>query len=356
VTAGPDHLSSPEALKSALGALEPADLVLLAAQALRVGSLDHAAAICEAHGGAEPALRLTHAAALFGLGQQARAIGLVDEVLAERPEHLLALFYRAQMAQHAGDTARATELLLRVLARWPDFPGAHGALASVRLPGPPYRDVLRRLHELLRPRTYLEIGVETGATLAFAQAAERAIGIDPDASKLRRDLVPACARVFHETSDAFFERTTREQALGESGVDFAFIDGMHWFEYALRDFIHVEAWSQHNGVIVLHDCLPIFPPTASRERRTKFWVGDVWKVVVILREYRPDLRVKIVATAPSGLCVVRGLDPTSSVLADRLDEIVGRYRDLPYPAGALETPEGFELVPASDAGLREALS
>jgi predicted O-methyltransferase YrrM len=331
-------------------------LVLLAAQALRVGSLDYAAAICETHDGEpEAALRLTHAAALFGLGEHARAITLVDEVLAQTPEHLAALFYRAQMAQHAGDAARATELLLRLLGRFPDFPGAQGALASLRLPGPPYRDVLRRMHELLKARSYLEIGVETGATLAFAHAAERAIGIDPDASKLRRDLVPACARLFHETSDAFFERMTREQALGDSGVDFAFIDGMHWFEYALRDFIHVEAWSNPDGVIVLHDCLPIFPLTASRERRTKFWVGDVWKVVSILREHRPELRVKIVATAPSGLCVVRGLDPSSRVLVERLDAIIERYRELPYPVSALQTPDGFELVPPNDAGLGEAL-
>jgi hypothetical protein len=331
-------------------------LVLLAAQALRVGSLDYAAAICATYGGPpEPALTLTHAAALFGLGEHARAITLVDGVLAQQPSHLAALFYRAQMAQHGGDGAHATELLLSVLQRFPDFPGAQGALASLRLPGPPYRDVLRRLHELVRPRSYLEIGVETGATLAFAHAAERALGIDPDAAKLRRDLVPACAQVFHETSDAFFARHSRQQALGQHRLDLAFIDGMHLFEYALRDFLHVEAWSDPGGVVVLHDCLPLFPLCASRERQTKFWVGDVWKVVSILREHRPDLRVKIIATAPSGLCIVRGLDPGSRVLAERLEQIVERYRDLPYPVGALETPAGFELVPANEAGLRAAL-
>ena len=356
MTAGSDYLSSPEALKAALDGLPAADLVLLAAQALRVGSLDYAAAICETEAGeAAPALQLTHAAALFGLGHHARAITLVDGVLARQPGHLAALFYRAQMAQHAGDPERASALLLAVLERFPDFPGAQGALASVRLPGPPYRDVLRRLHELLQPRTYLEIGVETGATLAFAQAAKSAIGIDPDPSKLRRELLPACARVFHETSDAFFARQTRAQALGAERLELAFIDGMHWFEYALRDFMHVEAWSEPNGVVLLHDCLPIFPLCASRERRTKFWVGDVWKVVSILREHRPELRVKIVATAPSGLCEVRGLDPESRVLHERLDEIVERYRELPYPVGALETPPGFELVPANEAGLRAAL-
>jgi SAM-dependent methyltransferase len=356
VTAGSDYLSSSEALQSALAGMGAADLVLLAAQALRVGSLDYAAAICEAHGpGAEPAVTLTQAAALFGLGEHARAIGLVDGVLALQPGHLAALFYRAQMAQHAGDGARATELLLSVLERFPDFPGAQGALASLCLPGPPYRDVLRRLHELLRPRRYLEIGIETGATLALARAAEHVIGIDPDASKLRRELVPACAKVFHETSDDFFAREEPARTLGPHRLDFAFIDGMHWFEYALRDFINVEAWSEPNGVVALHDCLPLFPLCASRDRRTKFWVGDVWKVVSILREHRPELRVKIVATAPSGLCIVRGLNPSSRVLPDRLPEIVERYRELPYPVRALETPPGFELVPATEAGLQAAL-
>jgi predicted O-methyltransferase YrrM len=259
------------------------------------------------------------------------------------------------MAQHAGDAELATELLLDVLERFPDFPGAQGALAGLRFPGPPYRDVLRRLHDLVKPRCYLEIGVETGATLAFAHAAALAIGVDPDASKLRRDLLPANARVFHETSDAFFERQSREQALGERRLDLAFIDGMHLFEYALRDFMHVEAWAEPQGVVVLHDCVPISALSASRERRTNFWVGDVWKVVSILREYRPELRVKIVATAPSGLVIVRGLEPSSRVLWEQLDSIVERFRELPYPASALAVPAGFELVPASEAGLREAL-
>lgn len=357
MTAGPDYLATPEELRAALGTAGPAELVLLAAQALRVGSLDYAAAICEVWDGpSDAALTLTRAAAWFGLGRHAEAVALVEEVLRAEPRHLGALFYRAQMAQHAGDAARASELLLRVLTRFPDFPGAQGALASLHMPGPPYREVLRRLHELVRPRTYLEIGVETGATLALAHAAERAVGVDPDASKLRRDLVPPRAKVFSETSDAFFAGRTRAQVFGAHPVDLTFIDGMHWFEYALRDFINAEGWSQPAGTIVLHDCLPVFPLTASRERRTKFWVGDVWKVVQVLREHRPELRVKIVATAPSGLCVIRGLDPTSRVLRDRLDAIVERYRDATYPARALETPPGFELVPASDGGLREALA
>jgi hypothetical protein len=357
MTADSDYFASPAELREVLGPQSAADLVLLASHALRVGSLDCAAALGEAFGDLnDPALCLTQSAALFGLGEQERAVALVEAVLAEHPDHLTARFFRAQMAQARGDRQGATQALLGVLERFPDFPGAMGALAGLHLQGPPYRDVLRRLHELLRPRTYLEIGVETGATLALAQHAERAIGIDPNLSKLRRALLPPAARVFEETSDAFFARSTREGTFGDRVLDLAFIDGMHWFEYVLRDFVNVEAWSGPDSVVVLHDCLPFFPLTASRERRTKFWVGDVWKVVPILREYRPDLRVKIIATAPSGLCVVRGLDPSSRVLSDQLDAIIERFRDVPYTTAALETPPGFELVPAMDDGIRQALA
>ncbi|MDF3067136.1 MAG: hypothetical protein K0R38_2737 [Polyangiaceae bacterium] len=356
MTAGPDYVASAAELSQTLGPLGAPDLLLLATHALRVGSLDYALAISElAPDGTEPSLALTRAAALFGLGRHEEARRLVADVQRRNPDHLAAMFYGAQMAAHAGDAAEAIQLLLSTLERFPDFPGAAGMLAGLRFPGPSYRDVLSRLHELLRPRAYLEIGVETGATLAFAKHSEKVIGIDPDSSKLRRDSIPPHARVFHETSDAFFSRTSRAEALEGRPLDLAFIDGMHLFEYALRDFVNVEAWCAPGSTIVLHDCVPLLPLTASRERHTKFWVGDVWKVVSILRERRPELRVKIIATAPSGLCVVRGLDPQSSVLREHLDEIIEQYRDLAYPAQGLDVPSGFDLVPATSAGVAKAL-
>ncbi len=356
VTTTPSHLATSEALAGVVEGASSADVVLLAAHALRLGNTDYALALCDAFTAEPaPALKLVRAAALFGAGQRPQAIALCDEVLASAPQHLGALFYRAQMAQHLGDDDHAAQLLLGVLERSPDFPGAQGALAALRMPGPGYRDVLRRIHELLAPRAYLEIGVESGATLALARAAERVVGVDPDASTLRPELVPAGARVFHETSDAFFASHTRREVLGDLHVALGFIDGMHWFEYALRDFINLEAWCSRESTIILHDCLPVFPLTASRQRQTKFWLGDVWKVVCILRELRPELRVKVVATAPSGLCVVRGLDPTSRVLAEALPGLLERYRDLPYPAAALQAPPGFELCLATEHGLREAL-
>jgi hypothetical protein len=304
----------------------------------------------------DPALALTEAAALFGAGERDAALELVDEVLEGRPEHAAANFYKSQMLAERGRGVEAQQLLLRVIGAFADFPGAQGSLATLFMPGPSYRDVLGRIHRLLRPETYLEIGVETGATLALAKASRAAVGVDPDPRPLKAELLPANARVFHEESTTFFSTRTRESVFGDALVDLAFIDGMHLYEYALRDFAHVERWSAASSTIVLHDCVPLVPLAAERERRSKFWVGDLWKVLPVLAEYRPELRINLVPTAPSGLVVVRGLDPKSTVLWDAFPEIERRYRDRVYPHGPLEWPRGVHVVDNSEAGLREALA
>src|SRR2546422_11081111 len=53
-------------------------------------------------------------------------------------------------------------------------------------------------------------------------------------------------------------------------------------------------------------------------------------VILILRKYRPDLSVKVIGTAPTGLGVVRGLDPGSSVLREKYDAIVAEFLALDY--------------------------
>ena len=57
----------------------------------------------------------------------------------------------------------------------------------------------------------------------------------------------------------------------------AFIDGMHLSEFALRDFIGVERLSRWTGVAIFDDMLPGVEE-AGRDRRTRAWTGDVYKV------------------------------------------------------------------------------
>ncbi|HVQ61737.1 MAG TPA: class I SAM-dependent methyltransferase [Burkholderiales bacterium] len=227
-----------------------------------------------------------------------------------------------------GDFDAARRSCENALGLSPGFLPAHQMLSTLDLPGPFYFDVLAMVHAHLRPRTYVEIGVADGQSIALALPETRAIGIDPE-PKISAPLAPR-TRVVAETSDDYFAHHDVRAEMDGLPIDLAFIDGMHQFEYALRDFINIEKRSSPRSTILIHDCYPLNRLTAERERRTLFWSGDVWRLVLLLRKHRPDLSVNVIATAPTGLCVVRRLDPDSRVLQDNYEGIVGEYLALDY--------------------------
>ena len=55
---------------------------------------------------------------------------------------------------------------------------------------------------------------------------------------------------------------------GGTSLDLSFIDGMHLFEYVLRDFMNVERFSRWDTAIVLDDMLPRDVDEAARDRHT----------------------------------------------------------------------------------------
>ena len=183
-------------------------------------------------------------------------------------------------------------------------------------------EFLSGLHRVLRPRTYLEIGVAEGFGLELSKAVT--IGVDP-APRISRTL-PADIEVVRQTSDEFFGRDDPLAFFGGVPTDLVFIDGMHLAEFALRDFINVERLAGPGTVVVLDDVLPRRTEEAARKRASEYWTGDVFKLVDILRDRRPDLACAVVNTDPTGSLVVVGLDPRSAVLPDAYDELVADLR------------------------------
>ncbi|MFF3393377.1 class I SAM-dependent methyltransferase [Streptomyces sp. NPDC002669] len=202
-------------------------------------------------------------------------------------------------------------------------------------------EFLRHLHRIYRPRNYLEIGVNDGRSLALSRVPS--VAVDP-AFRVVTDI--SCdVHLVRATSDAFFARKdpllhlrngrnpfralARRDPLnlmgGDPKLELSFIDGMHLFEYALRDFMNVEKHSRWSSVIVLDDMLPRDVDEAARDRHTKYWTGDVYKVAQVLRRYRPDLVVVEVDTEPTGVVVVFGADPESTVLKNAYDKIIEEY-------------------------------
>lgn len=189
--------------------------------------------------------------------------------------------------------------------------------------GPSYRDWLQHIHDFIEPRGYVEIGVADGGSLSLASPSTRVIGVDPQFMISHQ--ISAWAKIYKKESDQFFMDHDPKEILGGDFLDFAFIDGLHTFDQALRDFINIEKESHYKTVVAFHDIYPVEPITANRQRLTQFWLGDTWKVIPIIRKYRPELMVFTIPTFPSGLGIVTGLDPNSSVLEDNLDDIVASY-------------------------------
>jgi hypothetical protein len=191
-----------------------------------------------------------------------------------------------------------------------------------------YRDFLDALHQQLRFDWYLEIGSQTGRSLAKSRSPS--IAVDPQ-FRIKYDVVGLKPQLhlFQATSDDFFAAGHLKTLKAKPG--FSFLDGMHLYEYLLRDFIHTEAAGTTSSVIAMHDCCPFGHAMTTRDIDNiprGAWTGDVWKLIPILQEYRPDLTLQVLNCSPTGLVVVSDLKPKNRVLTDHYDEIIARFTDL----------------------------
>lgn len=187
--------------------------------------------------------------------------------------------------------------------------------------------LLRALHGLVAPRTYLEIGVSRGTSLALSRVPS--IGIDPEFQVVAE--LQADVHLARTTSDEFFARRRPLAHLPIPIVDLAFVDGMHLAEYALRDVLAIERFTLPTSVVVLDDMLPRTVEMANRKRSTRAWTGDVYKVAEALRRLRPDLLVLEVDTSPTGTCVVLFPDARRAGALDGYDEWVATEAVRPDP-------------------------
>lgn len=206
----------------------------------------------------------------------------------------------------------------------------HLAESHKRLPGPPYQKVLKWVHQILQPSLYLEIGVSRGDSLKRTLPTTKLIGIDPSTKWTEEWTAHPRANIFNMTSDEFFERVQAGAIPGVQGFSLAFIDGLHTYDQALRDFVHLEKISSPESVIMFHDCIPLDEISASNPRASAFYTGDVWKTLLIIARSRPDLRIGIVPTWPSGLVLITGLNSKSDLLQEKYSTLIDQYRPIPF--------------------------
>jgi tetratricopeptide (TPR) repeat protein len=238
------------------------------------------------------------------------------------------IFFLALALLKSGEPQRALACCQQAFDIAPDYPEPAVLMSRILLGGEHYVDLIGRIIAHLKPRTYVEVGIYRGTTLALTQPPTLAIGIDPDPRV--PDELAARLKIFRQTSDEFFATHDLRAELGGRPVDLAFIDGMHQFDFALRDFANIERHSTPDTTVLIHDCFPLNRETASRERQTAFWSGDIWRLIVLLKKYRPDLKIHAIGAPPTGLGLIRGLDATSHVLLDNHDRLRDEFLALDF--------------------------
>lgn len=199
--------------------------------------------------------------------------------------------------------------------------------------GVKYRDFMKQARDFLNTQSYLEIGSRNGGSLKDVSC--DVVAIDPN-FVISTDVImdKKQAHFFQMTSDEFFKRFNLLNFFPDK-VDMAFLDGLHLFEFLLRDFINVEKYCHKSSVIFMHDCLPINYEMAQRvslkERNdldhAVWWTGDVWKILPTLRKYRPDLKLLALDCPPTGLLAVTNFDPMSTALEDNYFDILDEFME-----------------------------
>ncbi len=197
--------------------------------------------------------------------------------------------------------------------------------------------VIQNLIDLKAYKRYLEIGVERGINL-FQIDIQDKLAVDPALKTPCGNNNFPGHRFFEITSDDFFRSPPKD--VKDGGIDIALIDGLHTYEQALKDVENCLRYLRPNGVIVMHDCLPASEAEAEPSLElarvtpgfTGNWTGDVYKTIIHLRAFRPDLFAAVL-DCDHGVGIVYKGTPDSMITID--ENAIARlsYTDLRYNLG-----------------------
>ena len=223
-------------------------------------------------------------------------------------------------------------------------------------------DSARRINTLYRgmpaAQRYLEIGLELGFTFEHVQLPVR-VGVDPyplfDIERLPHNVSVSVA-----TSDEFFSGAEREISF-----DIVFLDGLHTYRQTYRDLINALRVCR-SGVIIIDDVVPIDEVSAmpdikeSRAERKRRglpdmpWHGDVFKVVLCLRDHHSDLRIRTIVGSGNPQALVWRPHPAMPCPSVD-DSILGEFDDVSFTDVFADGPPDFFVPSAESDAIADAL-
>ncbi len=151
---------------------------------------------------------------------------------------------------------------------------------------------INKFAELKKAKKYLEVGVSQGVTFNNVSV-DTKYAVDP---KFRFTFPPDSPHIYEITSDDFFTNTP------DIKFDIIFIDGLHHFEQAFRDFCNSLMFAHDDTIWLIDDTVPRDIYSAGRDQlgsvglrakeiggSEKAWHGDVYKTVFAIRDFFPVL-------------------------------------------------------------------
>jgi len=193
--------------------------------------------------------------------------------------------------------------------------------------------ILQNYINLKKIHTYLEIGVFVGHNL-LQMKAPNILVVDPfiqvpNWQNNTRDYIS----YFELTSNEFFEQ--HSDLFKDQKIQACLIDGLHTYEQSLKDVLNALDNGTDDCLIIMHDCKPANNAAAQKTmalaRRTEgyngLWMGDVYKSIIWLRTFRPDV-VAFVLDCDCGLGIVKKGNPETmlSLTEEQINDL--EYEDL----------------------------
>lgn len=131
------------------------------------------------------------------------------------------------------------------------------------------------LVKLLKPHTYIELGVKWGYTFnQISPIVERAIAVDQAGCRgiIRRPTV----EIYDYSTDDFAKLWTEKR----DPIDFLFIDACHEKNQVLKDFNNFFPFVvPYTGIICLHDTYPI-----KKELAVDGYCGNAWEAAKEIKD------------------------------------------------------------------------
>ena len=204
-------------------------------------------------------------------------------------------------------------------------------------------EVIQKIINCKKAKTYLEIGVEGGDVFLKVRAREK-IAVDPKILITQKSRLRSIFKYFYNISNKYYEMKSdvffeTKAYLIKNGLDVMFIDGLHTYEQTLRDVNNCLKLLDNNSVIILHDCNPVsesaaypadsweYAESLKLEGWTGEWSGDVWKTIVYLRSTQKDLKI-FVLDCDYGLGIITKGTPENMLTYSKEEIDNFFYRDL----------------------------